>query len=74
VAHDEHTVWLDPKVMHEIVVRAGLHVVNFYWIDSRFKPPAESEPFRRLANGAPVFLMRVRSLFRRDYAAILSGS
>ena len=72
VVNNQHTVWLDPKVIYELVERSGLRLVDFYWVDTRFKLRLQRKFFGEFINGISEILMRARPLFRRDYAVLLS--
>jgi len=48
--NDEHTTWLDPKVMYETISRTNLHIVDFHWIETRFRFRVSKRSVRYLAN------------------------
>jgi 2-polyprenyl-3-methyl-5-hydroxy-6-metoxy-1,4-benzoquinol methylase len=74
VVNDQHTVWLDPRVLWQMATRHGFTVTDFYWIETRFKILRESRR-RRLMRFvvAPLaeLLMKWRPLFGRDYCLVL---
>ena len=72
--NDEHTTWLDPRVMYETISRTGLDVVDFYWIETRFKMPVGRRFYRYIANSFSNIIMKKRPICRRDFAVILSKS
>jgi 2-polyprenyl-3-methyl-5-hydroxy-6-metoxy-1,4-benzoquinol methylase len=64
----EHSAWFDPRVMYELVTRAGFGVERFRWIDTRFK--MVDGWARHLADT----IMRFRPITRRDFAVVLRRS
>lgn len=73
LVNEQHTMWLDPLVAHELVARSPLDVVDFHWIDTRFRMPITGGgPLPRLVNGATRRLMERRPLLRRDFALVLA--
>ena len=72
IVNDEHTVWIDPKVMYELIQRSNLRIVDFYWVETRFKLHINRKIIGYLANGFCEALMRIRPVFRRDYAIVVT--
>lgn len=69
--NEEHTTWLDPRVMYETISRTGLDIVDFYWIKTRFFYSSGREKvYKYIAD----IIMKRRSICRRDYAVILKKS
>jgi SAM-dependent methyltransferase len=72
MANPEHTVWIDPRVMFELVSRSPFRIVDFRWIDTRFHFVIKGGRFaRRIVNPINEIVMRRRPLLRRDYAVVL---
>ena len=72
LVNPEHTVWIDPRVMHELISRSPLEIVNFHWIDTRFTfELAGGGIMRRIVNPINELVMQRRPLLRRDYAVVL---
>lgn len=67
--NDEHTVWLDPRVMYETISRTNLKITDFYWIKTRFKCPVRKRYY--FANIFSEIIMKLRPICRRDYAIIV---
>jgi len=67
----EHTTWLDPVVMYETVIRSGLEIVDFRWIETRFKIQVHRIPYKYFANFLSNIIMKKRPICRRDYAVIV---
>lgn len=65
----EHTVWLDPKVMFETTRRAGLKVVDFYWIRTRFG--CHVQRFFWASTLISFLFRKFRLSFERDYLIVL---
>lgn len=75
MVNDEHTIWLDPRVAHELVSRSPLKVVDFYWIDTRFAFPLAGRGLvPRMVNLISRELMERRALLRRDFALVVAPS
>lgn len=71
MVNQEHATWLDPQVMYETVSRAELDIVDFHWIETRFKMPISKFPYSTLINGLSRIIMKKRPICRRDYAIVL---
>lgn len=72
--NEQHTVWIDPRVMWEIARRHNFNIVGFHWIETRFKifnRQGNKSLFRLAINPVVDLLMRYRSLLKRDYCVIL---
>lgn len=72
--NEQHTVWIDPRVMWEIARRHNFHIVQFHWIETRFKIfnlLDNKSLFRRGINPVINLLMKIRPLFKRDYCVVL---
>jgi SAM-dependent methyltransferase len=68
----EHTAWIDPRVMHELISRSPLEIVDFAWIDTRFRVPlARGRVLPRIVNPLHDLVMRRRPVLRADYAVVL---
>lgn len=67
----EHTCWLDPVVLYQLVSRSPFEIVDFHWVHTRFKMKCLVRPFKYMVNPLAELLMRVRPLCRRDFVAIL---
>jgi SAM-dependent methyltransferase len=75
MANLEHTMWLDPRVMHELVARSPFEIVDFKWIDTRFHFVLKRGRFvRRIVNPLSRLAMRYRPIMRRDFAVVLMVS
>lgn len=67
----QHTLWLDPIVSYELFTRAGLDLVDFHWIDTRFHYRFERpKGLARIANRLVDAAMGFRSQLRRDFALV----
>jgi hypothetical protein len=72
MANTEHTMWLDPRVMHERGARSPFDIVDFRWIDTRFHFVIKRGRFvRRIVNPLSRLAMRYRPILRRDFAVVL---
>jgi 2-polyprenyl-3-methyl-5-hydroxy-6-metoxy-1,4-benzoquinol methylase len=72
LVNSQHTVWIDPRVMHELISRSPLEIVDFRWIDTRFAFKLQGgRVVRRIVNPLNELLMQRRPLLRRDYAVVL---
>ena len=72
MVNPEHTAWIDPHVMHELISRSPFEIVNFAWIDTRFHFRLRGgRVVRRIVNPLNDLVMRRRPLLRRDYAVVL---
>lgn len=72
--NEQHTVWIDPRVMWEIARRHNFHIVQFHWIETRFKIfnyLDNKSLFRRAINPVINIFMKIRPLFKRDYCVVL---
>jgi SAM-dependent methyltransferase len=68
----QHTVWIDPRVMHELISRSMLEIVDFVWIDTRFHfKLTGGRVVSRMVNLLNQLVMTRRPLLRRDYAVVL---
>jgi len=68
----EHTAWIDPRVMHELVSRSPLEIVDFAWIDTRFHfRLTRGRVLPRIVNPLHDLVMRRRPVLRTDYAVVL---
>ena len=68
----DHTVWLDPRVMHQLISRSRLRIVDFKWIDTRFKIRLKGGRFvHKIVNRISEMVIRHRPICRRDFAVIL---
>lgn len=70
--NQQHTCWLDPRVMYELVSRSSLEIADFHWVDTRFNFPVRRRGWAGIANKLSAYLMLKRPILRRDYAVILS--
>ena len=71
-ANPEHTAWIDPRVMHQIISRSPLQIVDFKWIETKFKFRLKGgRVVRRLINPVSEMIMKKRPICRRDFAVIL---
>lgn len=69
--NEEHTTWLDPRVMHQTISRTGLDIVDFYWIETRFFYSTRREKaYKYIAK----IISKRHPICRRDYAVILKKS
>jgi 2-polyprenyl-3-methyl-5-hydroxy-6-metoxy-1,4-benzoquinol methylase len=69
--NDEHTVWIDPRVMFTAVSRTGLRIVDFSWIETRFKFVTARKYVAFFVNAFSRLIMRLRPICRRDYCVVL---
>lgn len=69
VVNAEHTVWIDPSVMYELLSREGLAPVSLCWIDSDpgVRPPAGAA---RALHTAARLVGRARPMARANYAVV----
>jgi trans-aconitate methyltransferase len=70
--NSQHTCWLDPRVMYELVSRSRLSITDFHWVDTRFNFPVQRKRWKTVTNRLTSYLMRKRPILRRDYAVVLS--
>ena len=71
VVHDQHTVWISPQNFWELSSRNKMRIVDFYWIDTRFKFGINRKWFKIVVNGISRYIMKKRQICNRDYAIIL---
>jgi SAM-dependent methyltransferase len=72
MVNSQHTVWIDPRVMHELISRSPLEIVDFRWVDTRFTFKLQGgRVLRRIVNPLSELVMQRRPLLRRDYAVVL---
>lgn len=72
MVNPQHTAWLDPRVMHELISRSPFEIVNFAWVDTRFHfQLTGGRLLRRIVNPLNDVVMRRRPLLRPDYAVVL---
>ncbi|MFH1727679.1 MAG: methyltransferase domain-containing protein [Pseudomonadota bacterium] len=70
--NDEHTCWLDPRVIYETISRTNLKITAFYWVDTRFKILLDRNIlFKYILNFISEIIMNIRPICRRDYAILL---
>jgi SAM-dependent methyltransferase len=75
MANAEHTMWLDPRVMHELVSRSPFEIADFKWIDTRFHFVLKRGRFvRRVVNPLTRAAIRYRPILGRDFAVVLTLS
>jgi SAM-dependent methyltransferase len=67
----EHTVWIDPHVMYELVSRSPLRISGFHWIRTQFEYPVTARLYGRIARILAGYVIRKRPICNRDYAVIL---
>jgi 2-polyprenyl-3-methyl-5-hydroxy-6-metoxy-1,4-benzoquinol methylase len=67
----EHTLWLDPQVMFELVSRTSLQIVGFHWIRTRFTFPVRKRFYGGVINAFSRYVMKKRPICGRDFAVIL---
>lgn len=69
VVNAEHTVWLDPNVLYELLQREGFEIVEFAWIDSdpEFVPATLAT---RLLQSVSKLVARYRPLCNDNYAVV----
>ena len=70
--NEQHTCWLDPRVIYELVSRSSLEISDFHWVDTRFNFPVRRRGWTGLANTLSAYLMSKRPILRRDYAVVLT--
>ena len=79
IVNDEHTMWIDPRVMWETINRGGLSIIDFHWVDTRFHFPVRYKKkllgikfnFSKIINYFSKYIMEKRAICRRDYAIII---
>lgn len=71
VVNNQHSVWLDPVVMWQLMRREGFEIVNFFWVDTRFKNHVWTTRFSPIVNRLIEFIVRKVPLCRRDFALSL---
>lgn len=72
--NEQHTVWIDPRVMWEIAGRHNFHIAEFHWIETRFKifnMPGNKSILDWAVNPVIELFMQLRPLYKRDYCVIL---
>lgn len=72
--HEQHTVWIDPRVMWETVRRHHFYIDEFYWIETRFKifnMPEDKRILHKAINTLVEFFMKMRPSYNRDYCVVL---
>lgn len=69
VVNAEHTVWIDPSVMHELLDREGLVPLSLTWIDSDPGVRPASAATRALQRTADL-VGRVRPMTRANYGVV----
>ncbi len=70
VVNKQHTVWLDPVVMWQLLNRHGFAIVDFRWIDTRFRNYVWSTRWSRIVNRLIDAAHARVPLLRRDFAII----
>jgi len=71
MVNNQHTVWIDPRVMWEIATRHKYKIDNFYWIETRFVMPLNRKYYKNIFNPIGRYLMKKRPLLNRDYCVVL---
>ncbi|MEW6471668.1 MAG: methyltransferase domain-containing protein [Actinomycetota bacterium] len=72
MVNSQHTVWIDPRVMHELIARSPFEIVDFRWVDTRFTFKLQGGRIvRRIVNPLSQLVIQRRPLLRRDYAVVL---
>jgi hypothetical protein len=69
VLNAQHTVWIDPHVMCELLDREGFEPVCMEWVDSDPGARPEGWPSRALARTASV-VSRFRPVTRPNYGVV----
>ena len=70
--HAQHTAWLDPAVAWELFRRSNMEIVDFRWVDTRFKMGKSYGPRVQALLAAPLTVaMWLRPLLRRDFGLVL---
>lgn len=69
IVNAEHTVWIDPSVMHELLGREGFVPVALRWIDSDPGVRADGAAARALQRAADL-VGRVRPMTRANYGVV----
>jgi SAM-dependent methyltransferase len=75
--NDQHTAWIDPRVMWETARRHNFIIADFYWIETRFKiinMPKYFSLFQNIMDQVLKIIMNIRPLYRRDYCVILKDN
>jgi 2-polyprenyl-3-methyl-5-hydroxy-6-metoxy-1,4-benzoquinol methylase len=68
----EHSVWIDPVVMYQLVSRSPLRIVDFKWVDTRFKLRIPGKGLLpRVVNTATNFIIKKKPILRPYFAVIL---
>jgi 2-polyprenyl-3-methyl-5-hydroxy-6-metoxy-1,4-benzoquinol methylase len=70
--NSEHTLWLCPKTIMEVTVRAHLEFVDFYWLDEYFSIHDVKGIFNRLQYGINSCFQRIRTNFNPNFLFIVS--
>jgi len=71
MVNNQHTVWIDPRVMWETATRHNYKIDNFHWIETRFVMPLYRKYYKTIFNPIGRYLMKKRPLLNRDYCVIL---
>lgn len=69
--NDEHTMWLDPSVAHELLTRNGLEPVRFAWLHDDARTGSLASKALDLV-ASP--LLRYRPLLRRSFGIVARRS
>jgi len=69
--NDEHTVWLDPRVLAELVSRSPLELVDMVWVDTQYDGLCIPGWRGRVATRLSALVRNRRPVCRREYAAVL---
>lgn len=67
----QHTVWIDPKVMYQLISRTDLTIVDFSWLRTRFSDTARPGFKWALARFFGEWVKARRPVCRTDYAVML---
>ncbi|NJD54869.1 MAG: glycosyltransferase [Nitrospirae bacterium] len=67
----EHTCWLCPQTVFQLVERAGLRIVDFYWISTDFPMSTKNRYWGGIANRIASALQKKNGLLRTDYGIVV---
>ncbi|OGS17692.1 MAG: hypothetical protein A2219_02240 [Elusimicrobia bacterium RIFOXYA2_FULL_50_26] len=67
----EHTFWLCPQTMLQMLGRSSLQLESFVWLTSDFPMPTFHRLWGKLLNPAAKLIAAARPVFRNDYGVVV---
>lgn len=71
VVNKQHTVWIDPITIHQLMTRHKFTVIDFCWVDTRFRNYIWNTNWRHIVNRITKYAIRKVPLLRRDFTIVL---